>query len=300
VAGITCSVLSLLMVRAKVILQPFFIPSEMIGLCAEHKSTVFGGVTTMVAYIFKDPTFRPEALRSVRITMTGGSNVEPELMEQIIENVPQSKVMNLYGLSECSGGVVMSTLDDDKEALLNSIGKPLQGFQVKVVDDDRNERGANETGELMVIGDCVAAGYYNWPGATAEAFASGGVLTGDMGYVDEKGYVYLRGRKKEMYIQGGYNIYPAEIENILVRHPKVSMAAGIGVPDPVMGEVGRFYIIPSAGETLTPEELTQYLKEHLANYKIPRHFVFVEELPLTPAGKIHKALLKEQYMKQGG
>lgn len=297
VAGITCSVLSLLMVGAKVILQPFFIPSQMIKLCSEHKATVFGGVTTMIAYMLKDPSFRPEALGTVRITMTGGSNVEPELMEGILKNLPQSKVMNLYGLSECSGGVVMSTLDDEKETLLNSIGRPLRGFRIKVVDDAGSELGANETGELLVIGDCVAAGYYNWPEATAEAFVAEGVLTGDMGYVDEKGYVYLRGRKKEMYIQGGYNIYPAEIENILVNHPKVSMAAGIGVPDPVMGEIGRYYIIPATGVTLTSEELTEYLKEHLANYKIPREFVFVEELPLTPAGKIHKAALKEQYEK---
>jgi acyl-CoA synthetase (AMP-forming)/AMP-acid ligase II len=299
VGGITTAVMYMLMARAKIILQPFFIPSEMVKLCHEHQTTVMGGVTTMFSYIFRDPGFRPEMLKNIRITITGGANVGPELMEQIGRFIPRTRVINSYGLTECSGGVVQSTLEDDHETLLHSVGKPIEGQTVRIVDEKLRNLPPGETGELFIEGDSVAAGYYRWPQATQETFMGGGVRTGDMGFVDDRGYVYLKGRKKEMYIQGGYNIYPAEIENVLSRHPGVSMAAGIGVPDPVMGEIGRFYILPSTGADVTSEELTAYLKEHLANYKIPRQFVFVDELPLTPAGKVQKSALKEQYDKTG-
>ena len=297
VAGITCSVMSFLIARGTMILQPTFVPSEYIELCQKHRVTLFGGVTTMVAFIFMDPTFSPEKVASVRLTLTGGSNVEPGLMKQIMENLPGGRVMNLYGLSECSGAVVMSTYEDDPDTLLQSIGHPLEGLQVTVVDDDRKRLATGKIGELMVTGDAVTAGYYNWPEATTEAFLPQGLLTGDMGYVDERGYVYLKGRKKEMYIQGGYNIYPAEIENLLTSHPKVAMAAGIGVPDDTMGEVGRYYIVPAGGTEVTEAELSSFVKERVANYKCPRQFVFVDTLPLTPAGKVKKSQIKSEYLE---
>jgi fatty-acyl-CoA synthase len=115
-----------------------------------------------------------------------------------------------------------------------------------------------------------------------------------MGYIDEKGYIVLMGRLKEMYIQGGFNVYPVEVENLISKHPKVAMVAGIGVPDPVLGEIGRYYIIPKPGEDLTEEEIKAYCKEHLADYKVPKQIVFREELPLTPVGKIMKSKLKEE------
>lgn len=296
VAGITCAVMSCLIARSTLILQPVFIPAEYIELCQKHQVTMFGGVTTMVAFIFMDPAFSPEKVASVRLTLTGGSNVEPGLMQQIMKNLPDSRVMNLYGLSECSGAVVMSTDKDDPETLLQSIGKPLAGVEVTIVDEDRKALAPGEIGELMVTGDTVTAGYYNWPEATGEAFRPEGALTGDMGYVDGQGYVYLKGRKKEMYIQGGYNIYPAEIENLLTAHPKVAMAAGIGIPDDTMGEVGRYYIVTAGGTEVDETELSAYVKDHLANYKCPRQFVFVDDLPLTPAGKVKKSQLKSEYL----
>lgn len=297
VGGITTAVMYLMLARAKIILQRFFIPSEMVNLCHQHLATLMGGVPTMFAYIFRDPSFSTEMLKTTRLTLIGGSNVAPELMEQIRRFIPQTKVINSYGLTESSGGVLQSTLEDDRETLLYSVGKPIEGQTVKIVDDDMRPCPLGEVGEIFIEGDCVASGYYRLQEATKETFVHGGVRTGDMGYMDERGYVYLKGRKKEMYIQGGYNIYPAEIENVLSRHPGVSMVAGIGVLDPVMGEVGRFYIVPSTGVHVTSAELTAYLKEHLANYKIPRQFVFVDELPLTSGGKIQKSILKERYEK---
>jgi acyl-CoA synthetase (AMP-forming)/AMP-acid ligase II len=118
-----------------------------------------------------------------------------------------------------------------------------------------------------------------------------------MGYIDDQGYITLMGRKKEMYLQGGFNVYPVEVENLLTKHPKVMMAAGIGVPDPVLGEVGRYYIVPKPETEPTEEEIIEYCKEHLADYKVPRQIEFRAELPLTPVGKIMKSLLKEEYEK---
>ncbi|MEW6264084.1 MAG: class I adenylate-forming enzyme family protein [Thermodesulfobacteriota bacterium] len=298
VAGLTCAVNALLICGGKIILQPFFIPSEHLQLCYRHNPTILGGVTTMIVFCFKDPSFKPELLQSARLAMTGGSNVEPWLMEEMIKHFPRCKTINLYGLSECSGGVIMSTLEDDRETLLSSIGRPLAGHSVKTVDQNLKELPTGEIGELMVAGDAVTAGYYNSPQATSETFRPEGLLTGDMGYLDARGYVYLKGRKKEMYIQGGYNIYPVEIENLLTQHPKVRLAAGFGVPDRDLGEIGRFYIVKNPGVELTKEELADFLKKHVANYKIPRQFVFVDELPLTPSGKVAKSLLREQYLKQ--
>jgi fatty-acyl-CoA synthase len=120
-----------------------------------------------------------------------------------------------------------------------------------------------------------------------------------MGYIDEDGYIILMGRKKEMYIQGGFNVYPVEVENLLNKHAKVAMAAGIGVPDSVMGEVGRYYIVPTPGQDVTDEELKAYCSEHLADYKVPKQIVFRESLPLTPVGKVMKAKLRENYLETG-
>jgi len=120
-----------------------------------------------------------------------------------------------------------------------------------------------------------------------------------MGYIDEDGYIILMGRKKEMYIQGGFNVYPVEVENLLNKHPKVAMAAGIGIPDPVMGEVGRYYIISSPGQSATEEELKAYCSQHLADYKVPKQIVFCASLPLTPVGKVMKAKLREEYLRTG-
>jgi len=203
-------------------------------------------------------------------------------------------VMNLYGLSETSGMVVMNSWESDFDVLLQSIGQPVGNLEMKIVDHDGCQVAQGDTGELCFRGDAVVSEYYNMPEKSAEAFADGWVFTGDMGYLDGAGNIYLKGRKKEMYIQGGYNVYPVEVENVLVSHPKVAMAAGIGVPDPVLGEVGKYYIVPTAGSEPDDEEIIAFCKERLADYKIPKQIVFRTELPLTPAGKIMKSALKNE------
>ncbi|MEA3471590.1 MAG: AMP-binding protein [Thermodesulfobacteriota bacterium] len=300
VGGITCAVLSSLIGRATGILIPQPDIADIIKQAAIYKPNIYGGVPTLYSILFMYEDFLSLDMSNVRIAISGGSNAEPSLLTQIKDVFPNAMIMNLYGLSETSGAVVLSPWDSDFETTVRSIGKPIGNFEIKIVDTEENEVGERETGELCFRGDAVCRGYFQMPEETAETFDSEGWLhTGDMGYIDEKGYIVLRGRKKEMYLQGGYNVYPVEVENLLATHPKILMVAGIGIPDPVLGEVGRYYIIPQPGTDPTEDELKTYCGEHLADYKIPKHIIFRESLPLTPVGKVMKLKLKEDYKKTG-
>ncbi len=300
VSGITCMVLSGLLARAAGILIPEVDFDEIVAQTRDHRPTIFGGVPTLYTLLFMKEEFLALDLSQVRLVVSGGSNSDPPLLRQLNEVFPNATVMNLYGLSEVSGGVVMSPWDSDFEQTVRSIGKPFRGMEVRVKDTEGRELPAGETGELHFRGPCVVQGYFRMPEETAAAFdGEGWLATGDMGYIDQDGYIILMGRKKEMYIQGGFNVYPVEVENLLNKHPKVAMAAGIGIPDSVMGEVGRYYIVPNPGRNATEEELKAYCGEHLADYKIPKQIVFREALPLTPVGKVMKAKLREDYLRTG-
>lgn len=300
VGGITCAILSSVLAKAPGVLIPIPDPADVVRQAAAYKPTIYGGVPTLYTILFMNPEFLALDMSPVRLAICGGSNAEPALLTRIQEVFPNAKVMNLYGLSETSGAVVLSPWESDFDTTVRSIGKPIGDFRVKVVDPGGAEVPAGDIGELCFLGDAVCRGYFRMPEETAETFEKDGWLhTGDMGCVDEQGYITLKGRKKEMYLQGGYNVYPVEVENLLGKHPKVLMAAGIGVPDPVLGEVGRYYIVPRPGAEPSEEELKAYCKQHLADYKVPRQIVFRESLPLTPVGKIMKLRLKEEFEKSG-
>jgi fatty-acyl-CoA synthase len=300
VGGITCAILSSILAKAAGVLIPIPDPGDVVRQAAAYAPTVYGGVPTLYTILFMNPDFLKLDMSRVRLAICGGSNAEPALLTRIQEVFPNAKVMNLYGLSETSGAVVLSPWESDFETTVRSIGKPIGDFRVKVVDPAGAELPTGEVGELCFSADAVCRGYFRMPEETAETFDKDGWLhTGDMGCLDEQGYITLKGRKKEMYLQGGYNVYPVEVENLLGKHPKVLMAAGIGVPDPVLGEVGRYYIVPRPGTDPTEEELKAYCKQHLADYKVPRQIVFRESLPLTPVGKIMKLRLKEEFEKSG-
>jgi fatty-acyl-CoA synthase len=301
VGGITCGILSTLLGTVPSVLIPVPDMNEMAKLWGEHRPTVFGGVPTLYTLLFMTESFRAVDRSGLRIAISGGSNAEPALLKQMYEHFPNARVMNLYGLSESSGALVLSPWDSDFDKTVRSIGKPVGDFRAKAVDAGGKELPPGETGELFFKGDAVCRGYFRMPEETAESFDSDGWLhTGDMGYIDNEGYIVLMGRKKEMYIQGGFNVYPVEVENLLGRHPAVAMVAGIGVPDPVLGEVGRYYIVLRPGTTATKEEVISYCREHLADYKVPRQVVFTDALPMTPLGKIMKSRLKDDFMKSQG
>jgi fatty-acyl-CoA synthase len=295
VGGITCGIVNMMLGRAAIELIPVFDANMVIEQAKRNPPTIMAGVPTMHLLILMNEKFGTMDTDSVRLVITGGANAEPSLLTKLYEAFPKATVMNLYGLSESSGALVISPWDSDFESTVQSIGKPVAGFQVKVVGKEGREVPQGEIGELHFKGEGTAAGYFRMPEDTAKAFDTDGWLhTGDMGYIDEKGYIILMGRLKELYIQGGFNVYPVEVENLIAKHAKVGMVAGIGVPDPVLGEIGRYYIVPKPGEQITEEEIKGYCAEHLADYKVPKQIVFRSELPMTPVGKIMKSKLKEE------
>jgi len=300
VGGITCGMLTCLLAKGTCVLLPMFNPYEIIELSKTFPPTIWAGVPTMHSLLLMNDGIKDFKTRSIRLVVTGGSNSEPALLKDLYKTFPNATIMNLYGLSEASGTLVMSPLKSDFDTVVRSIGKPIGDFQVRVVDQEGNNLPTGETGELHFKGDGIAAGYFRMPEETKDTFADDGWLhTGDMGYLDETGHIILMGRLKEMYIQGGFNVYPVEVENVISKHPKVAMVAGIGIPDTVMGEIGRYYIVPTPGTEPTEDEIKAFCSKHLADYKIPRQIVLRTVLPLTPIGKIMKSALKEEYEKIG-
>lgn len=294
VGGITCGVLTYLLGGGVIELVPVFKADTMLQRFAANPPTVISGVPTMLTLLLAHPDSETVHLDSVRLILAGGSSVDSTLLSGLQARMPKARLMNLYGLSESSGALVMTPEECDREHLMNSIGKPLAGAEVRVVTSAGAQAGAGEVGELRFRGAGVVPGYIG-AAASAHPFDDAGWLrTGDLGEVDAEGFIRLRGRAKDMYIQGGYNVYPAEIEDFIAKHPKVMMVAGIGVPDPVLGEVGRYYIIPRPGSGLTEREIIEHCTGHMADYKIPRQIVLREELPLTPVGKIQKAALRSE------
>jgi acyl-CoA synthetase (AMP-forming)/AMP-acid ligase II len=296
VGGITCTIMAALVSGAAVALLPAFGPAAALRAIERHRVTFLGAVPTMYVLMLGREDFGDHDVSSVRICTAGGSNVEPALAAAIRRGFPGASLYGLYGLSEASGACVLSRPGDDPETVSRTLGVLIGDFEARVTGLDGSDLPPGETGELQVRGGCVAAGYWDMPEETSEVFLPDGWLaTGDMVAMEPDGHLVLRGRKKEMYIQGGFNVYPVEIENVLATHPKVAMAAGIGVPDDVLGEVGRLYVVPRPGaDPPTAEELTAYCRDRLADYKVPRQFVITTDVPLTPVGKIHKALLKDR------
>src|SRR6185436_14583816 len=191
--------------------------------------------------------------------------------------------------------VAMCRHDDDPEIIAHTSGRPLDGIEMKIVDADGNEVPTGEQGEIVARGFQVMIGYFDNPEATAETIdADGWLHTGDVGYVDAANNVTITDRIKDMFIVGGFNAYPAEIEGLMLDHPDLAQVAIVGVPDARMGEVGMAFVVPTAGHTADPDEILAWAREHMANFKVPRHLEVVDELPLNASGKVLKFELRER------
>jgi long-chain acyl-CoA synthetase len=217
--------------------------------------------------------------------VSGGSAMPVEVMHGFEEKFG-CKVLEGYGLSETSP--VASFNHPDRERKAGSIGTPVEGVEMKVVDDEGNDLPAEQVGEIVIRGHNVMKGYWNRPDATAEAIRDGWFHTGDMAKVDEDGYFFIVDRKKDMIIRGGYNVYPREIEEVLYEHPAVREVAVVGVPHDELGEEVGAAVALKDGAEATPDDLREYVKEQVAAYKYPRHVWFVDDLPKGPTGKILK------------
>ncbi|WP_456392376.1 long-chain-fatty-acid--CoA ligase [Nitratifractor sp.] len=232
----------------------------------------------------------------IRIFVSGAAALQPKTLAAMRAKFPRAKMLEGYGLSESSPATCINPLHKQKD---RSVGPAMPGYQVKIVDENMVELPRGEVGEIILYGDHVMQGYLERPEATEETVINGWLLTGDMGYMDEEGYLFIVDRKKDLIISKGINIYPREIEEVIDHYPGVSVSAVIGVPDEKSGEVPVGYV--ELEEEISPDRfdmsgLKKYLREQLANYKIPKQIHLVDELPKNATGKVLKRVLKEQLL----
>jgi acyl-CoA synthetase (AMP-forming)/AMP-acid ligase II len=230
---------------------------------------------------------------SLRIGITGAANVPPVLIRQMREVLGFKRVVNAYGLTESTGVVTCCRPEDDDERVATTVGAAIPGVEMKCVDEAGRSVAPGEPGEVLVRGFNVMRGYFDDPQATAEAVDGAGWLhTGDVGVIDAQGYLRITDRKKDMFIVGGFNCYPAEIERILSEHPSIAQVAVIGVPDERLGEVGKAFVILKPGQSTDGASIIEWSRSNMANYKVPRYVEIVSALPLNAAGKVQKFSLR--------
>lgn len=283
---------------AAIVPMQIFKPVEALELVERFGISVLYGVPTMFVLELEEyrngkPDGTQYDVSTLRTGIMAGAPCPIEVMRGTMEDM-HCNVSIAYGLTEASPVITMTRFDDSVERRVETVGRALDGIEVKIADDKGNPLPAGETGELACRGYNVMMGYYNMPDKTADSIDQDGWLySGDLATMDEHGYVRIVGRKKDMLICGGFNVYPAEIEEYLFTHPKVQNVSVIGMPDNVMGEVAVAYIIPRQGMNIDPQEVVDFCVGGIANFKVPRYVQVVDELPMTQSGKIQKFRLRE-------
>lgn len=262
---------------------------------AREKVSVLPGPPTLFISLLNDPARATSDLSSLRSTITGAAAVAPSLVERIRAELGFKIVLTGYGLTESCGVISLCAKDDSAETIVSTCGKPIPGIEVKLVDEDGKAVARGSAGEICVRGINVMQGYLDDDKATRETIdADGWLHTGDVGIHDERGYLRITDRLKDMYIAGGFNCYPAEIERMIAAHPAVAQVAVIGVPDERLGEVGKAFVVPRPGQSVDPAALIAWCKNEMANYKVPRFVEVVDGLPTNPSGKVMKFQLRDK------
>ncbi len=279
--------------RMTLTLLPRFDPGVAFAIMERDNVTIFAGVPTMYWALLKYPGAEEFDLEKIannlRLAASGGSAMPVEVMREFTEKYAV-KILEGYGLSETSP--VASFNLYDRPAVPGSVGMPVWGVSIRIVDSTGNEVPQGEMGEIVIKGHCVMKGYYKRPDATAQALRGGWLYTGDIGNFDEEGHLYVTDRVKDMIIRGGFNVYPREIEEVMMAHPDVSLAAVIGVPDDSHGEEIKAFVILNAEAEISTDEIVAWCKENMAAYKYPRMVEIRETLPMTATGKILKRELR--------
>jgi len=275
-----------------------FSPGAVLQAIEEYRITIGSLVPTMILRILQDPAFGKHDISTLRIISYGTSPMAAEWIRRTMEAFPGVAMQQVYGLTETSP--VLAILDEHdharalagREDLLRAGGRPLAGIDLRILDDDGVQVPAGQSGEIVVRGPQVSAGYHNRPRETHDAFHGGWFRTGDVGRLDEEGYLFVLDRKKDMIITGGENVYTSEVEAAIYQHPGVHEVAVIGVPDERFGEALCAVIVPAPGRTLTQEEIIAHCRGRIGGYKIPRRVRFVEALPKSAMGKVLKQDLR--------
>jgi fatty-acyl-CoA synthase len=275
-----------------------FDPAQVLTLLERERVTIFAAVPTMYQMLTTAPNWDEANLSSLRFCTSGGA----PLPVPLVEKYTQEKGIRFkqgFGMTEFGPGI-FALAPEDAICKAGSIGRPNFFVDAQIVDDDNSFLCPNEPGELVLKGPSYCSGYFNNPQATAQAVDERGFFhTGDVAQYDEEGYFYIVDRKKDMFISGGENIYPAEIEKVLYQHPAIHMCAVIGLPDPKWGEVGKACVVLKPGQSASEDEIIQFMAERLAKYKVPRTVVIMDTLPISAAGKILKRELRDQFAEEG-
>jgi fatty-acyl-CoA synthase len=278
------------------ILTRQFNPQQVLELIERERVTVFGAVPTMYQMLTQAPNWETADLSSLRFCTSGGA----PLPVPLVEKYGREKGVRFkqgFGMTEYGPGLFALPAEDAIRKA-GSIGRPNFFIDVRVMDGDNKPLGPNQVGELVLKGPSGCSGYWNNPEASAAVYDDEGWFhTGDMVYHDEEWYFYVVDRKKDMFISGGENVYPAEIEAVLYKHPAVHMCAVVGVPEPKWGEVGKACVVLKPGAAATAEELLAFMQERLARYKVPKGVEFLPELPISAAGKILKRELRQRFVE---
>ncbi|HZT65125.1 MAG TPA: FadD3 family acyl-CoA ligase [Acidimicrobiales bacterium] len=293
--GYKAGILASLMTGATMVPLPVFDVDAVFRTIPTESITVLPGPPTLYQSLLDHPGRAGADLSSLRLAVTGAAVIPTDLVRRMRTELGFETVITAYGLTEASGFVTACRRGDPDDVIASTSGRAIDGVEVKVVDDSGAEVPRGTPGEIVCRGYNVMLGYFEDPEATAETIDSAGWLhTGDIGTMDGAGNISVTDRKKDMFIVGGFNAYPAEIENVLRGHPGVAQVAVVGAPDGRLGEVPVAFVVPSAdAPDSLPEDLVVWAKEQMANYKVPRHVSVVESLPVNASGKVLKTELRK-------
>jgi acyl-CoA synthetase (AMP-forming)/AMP-acid ligase II len=294
--GYRAGILTCVTRGATIVPMRVFEPEAVLDVVERERITVFPGPPAVYTTLLNHPTFADHDLSSVRLAVTGAAVVPEALVQRMRSDLGFRTVITAYGLTECCGTATVCPPDTDLERLTTSCGRAIPGTEVAIIEPGGSTvpLPAGQTGEVVIRGHNVMLGYFEDPQATAETIDPDGWLhTGDIGWMDDEGFLRITDRIKDVFMVGGFNVYPAEVERLIVTHPHVADAAVVGVPDERMGEVSHAYVVPRIGASLSEADLRAHCRSTMANFKVPRQFTLVEQLPRNAAGKVQKFVLRD-------
>jgi acyl-CoA synthetase (AMP-forming)/AMP-acid ligase II len=299
VFGLGPGIVSPLLAGASVILDDALDPADVLDHIASHRATVLYGVPTLFVAALAEQARSPRDVSSLRIAVPAGAPVSDDLVRRLREGLTPT-VLVAYSLTEASSTVCVTAPDDPREKQAFTVGRPLPGTHLKILERDGGELPVESVGEIAVKGPGIMLGYHRQPGETAAVVdREGFLLTGDLGLVDEEGFIHLVGRRKEVIIRAGFNVYPREVEVRLEAHPAVREAAVVGVPDFLLGEATCAFVVPDEGAIVTSQEITDWCRATLADTKIPDQVRFLDALPRTGTGKVRRIELSRITQSEG-
>jgi acyl-CoA synthetase (AMP-forming)/AMP-acid ligase II len=297
--GLKAGILACVAAGATMLPEAVFDVDRALARVEAERVTVLPGAPTLYQSILDHPDRKKHDLSTLRVAVTGAADIPVELIRRIVDELPFPTIITGYGLTE--GGTAAATSpEDDIETIATTVGRPRPGFELRIVGDKGQDVAPGEAGEIVLRGGSIMSHYLDDPEATAQTLSNDGWLrTGDLGVVDGAGCLKIVGRSKDMFIVGGFNAYPAEIENSLLRHPDVQQVAVIGVPDARLGEVGMAFVVARPGATATATAIIAWCRDQMANYKVPRSVELVDQLPLNATGKVMKEVLRDRAASAG-